>query len=170
MKLEQHSYPSYMTNALLLVLFIGAIGTIAYAGSAGLQPNWGVTLAMHETFQTGEAVDFQLFAEDEQQRLIEGASVKAVFDRPETVHQIEKTFHHLGDGLYETEVVFSVPGTWVVMVEVKKGREYYRNQYLLEVEGPIIGEQNRDPGDHFSLEQRLPEELEQLLELPVFKY
>ncbi|MCM3712590.1 FixH family protein [Alkalihalobacillus oceani] len=169
MKLEQHSYPSYMANVLLLTFFLGAIGTIVYAGSAELRADWGVTLAVNETFQTGEAIDFQLFVEDGQEQLIEGASVEAVFDRPETVHQIEKTFHHLGDGLYETEVIFSVPGTWVVMVEVKKGRDFYRNQYLLEVEGPIIGEQNRDPGDHFSLEQPLPEELKQLLELPVFK-
>ena len=135
-----------------------------------LETNWKISFAgANDLFETGEAIDFHLFLEDELGVPIEHANVKAIFDRPDTVHQIEKTFSKLDGGLYETEIIFSVPGTWIAMVEVNKDGRTYFNQILFDVRGTIAAQSNRDPKDHFHLEQPLPKDLErELNNIPVF--
>ncbi|MCL7747058.1 FixH family protein [Halalkalibacter alkaliphilus] len=135
-----------------------------------LETNWTLSFAgADEFFQTGQATDFHVFLEDEFGNAIENATVTAVFDRPDTVHHIKKVFSRVEGGLYETEIVFSVPGTWIAMVEAEKGDHIYRNQILFTVDGSIVSEANRDPKDHFHLEQPLPSELQRSLNnIPVF--
>lgn len=171
MRLER-SFPSPATLTIVLISFLIASFFVApFIQSEKLQTDWIVTVpGANETFQTGQAIDFHLFLADEFGEAIEKANVTATFDRAETVHQIKKNFHGLANGLYETEVVFSVPGRWIVMLDVQKGNNYYRNQYLLDIEGPIVAEGNRDPADHFDLEQPLPLDVKRELEnIPVFK-
>lgn len=125
-----------------------------------LQTNWHVTVTNDgEQFVTGEAIDFHFFLEDERGQTLEGAKVTATFDRVETVHQIDKKFRALPHGLYGTEIIFSLPGTWIMMLDVKKGKQYYKNQYIFEVTGPIVAKENRDPHDSFTLDQPLPKEI-----------
>ncbi len=129
-----------------------------------LETKWTLSFAgANDLFETGQAIDFHLFLEDELGVPIENANMKAVFDRPGTVHQIEKTFSRLDGGLYETEIIFSVPGTWIAMVEVNKDGSTYYNQILFNVRGTIAAQNNRDPKDLFHLEQPLPRDLEREL-------
>ncbi len=130
--------------------------------------HWQAELVGSEqTYQTGQATDLHLFLEDEAGEPIEDADVAVTLDRPVTVHQINKVMHHVEGGLYVAEAVFSLPGTWVVMVEATQGDKQYKNEYLIEVEGPIIAEESRDPDDLFKLEQKLPnkirEEIQRLM-------
>lgn len=98
--------------------------------------HWQAELVGSEqTYQTGQATDLHLFLEDEAGEPIEDADVAVTLDRPVTVHQINKVMHHVEGGLYVAEAVFSLPGTWVVMVEATQGDKQYKNEYLIEVEG-----------------------------------
>ncbi|MFC0472380.1 FixH family protein [Halalkalibacter kiskunsagensis] len=161
---------------MLLVSLMGVVVMSSYllttfANTETLKTEWRLSFAgADEFFQTGQAIDFHLFLEDEVGNPVENVDMSVVFDRPDTVHQIEKTFGYLENGLYETEVVFSVPGTWIAMVEAKKDGNYYRNQILFQVDGSIISEANRDPKDSFHLNQPLPEDLQiELNNIPVFR-
>lgn len=165
MRIEHSNQMTHLWIIGLLYIVVSSIVVIPLLQTEKLQTNWKMTFAQaDEVFKTGQTIDLHFFLEDESGTEIENATMKAVFDRNETVHQIEKEFHYLEDGLYETEVVFSVPGTWIVMLEAKKGSSAYRNQFLIQVEGPIVAEESRDPADHFELDQPLPSELERELD------
>ncbi len=168
----ERSFPLPSALSIVFVSFlIVSFFIIPLIDYEKLQTDWSVTIPQaNETFQTGQAIDFHLFVEDELGQSMEKATVTATFDRVETVHQIEKTFQGLPGGLYETEIIFSLPGIWILMVDVQEGNSYYRNQFLVNVEGPIVAEGNRDPGDHFNLEQPLPLDVQRELDhIPVFK-
>ncbi|WP_078552551.1 FixH family protein [Bacillus alkalicellulosilyticus] len=122
-----------------------------------LQTNWKLDVVGTEhTYRSGDRTDFHVFLEDENGEPITNANVKVTFDMPDMVHNIQKTMHHLEGGLYEAEVIFSMGGTWIGVIEASQGGNQYINQALIEVDGPTIPEGNRDPADHFSLEQPLP--------------
>ncbi|GAE25774.1 hypothetical protein JCM9140_1784 [Halalkalibacter wakoensis JCM 9140] len=166
MRLERE--PSFrwpiLTIGLCSILFLSFF-LITLTSSEELETQWNLSFAgADEYFQTGEAIDFHIFLEDEFGNGIEATSVKAVFDRPHTVHQIEKVFSRFDHGLYGAEVVFSVPGEWIAMIEAKKGNKVYRNQVLFQVSGPVVSESSRDPKDHFHLEQPLPNEIKRSIE------
>ncbi|NEU31465.1 hypothetical protein GN156_11895 [bacterium LRH843] len=171
MRMEYSHSSSLLVSFALLCILVTSITMIPSIQAGKLETNWQVNfVGAEETFETGQAVDVHFIVEDEFGHPIDSATVTATFDRIETVHQIEKNLHSIQSGLYETEIVFSVPGTWIAMIEVQKGERYYRNQYLFYVEGPIIAKEHRDPGDHFNLDQPLPLELKRELEnIPVFK-
>lgn len=164
MKLEK-TYPAAPVLIIVALSFlISSYFVIPSFQPETLQTNWKVSmLGTEKPLHTGKAVDFHFFLEDERGQPLEGAEVTAIFDRIETVHQIDKNFRELNNGLYETEIIFSVPGTWIVMLDIKKGKHFYRNQYLFDVEGPIIAKENRDPADHFNLQQPLPMDLKRVL-------
>ncbi len=165
MKLEQSNSLAHIWFIGFLCLFVSTFVLIPLLQKETLQTNWKAIFAEEgEVFRTGQAIELHFFLEDEGARALEDATVTAVFDRVETVHQIEKEFFNVENGLYETEVVFSVPGTWIVMLDVKKGQSYYRNQFLIQVDGPIISTEHRDPADHFHLNQPLPNELQRELQ------
>ncbi|WP_227937916.1 FixH family protein [Alkalihalobacillus deserti] len=171
MRLEQERILNrvFITISIIFIL-ISSLFLFMTLPKSELETRWTLSFTgADELFQTGQAVDFQLFLEDELGAPIENANMKAVFDRPGTVHQIEKTFSRIEGGLYETEVIFSVPGTWIAMVEVnQKGRTYY-NQILFDVGGTIAAQSNRDLNDLFHLKQPLPNDLErELNSIPVF--
>lgn len=126
--------------------------------------DWHVTAISEDVFYTGDHSTIHLYVVDENNQPIEDANISAVFDRPETVHQIEKTFTSIGDGLYEANVIFSVPGQWIVFVEARKNKNVYYNQLLLTVEGEVAARSRRDPDDLFNLEQPLPRDLEMELQ------
>ncbi|WP_157796431.1 FixH family protein [Bacillus sp. FJAT-45037] len=127
--------------------------------------DWKMTVVgINEVYQTGQIIDIHVFLEDESNESIENADVSLVLDRPETVHHLTKVMHRLEDGLYEAEAILSVPGIWIGMVEASRGKDVYRNQFLLKVEGSVIGEPSRDPADHFSLDQYLPDDVQQKVE------
>ncbi|WP_088102715.1 FixH family protein [Halalkalibacter urbisdiaboli] len=126
--------------------------------------NWTLeVIGTDEHHPTGKAVDIQLFLRDEMGVPIEDASITLIMDRPSTVHNIEKVMHHVEDGLYESEVIFSLPGTWIGIVEVNRGKDYYQNQFLYHVNGRIVSKQNRDPADVFQLDQPLPNDIKREL-------
>lgn len=165
MKLEQ-SYPTVhiwvIAFCFMLITFFNLYPLLQ---TETLRTDWTMTFAEEGVvFQTGKAFDLHFILEDERDEALNGATVTAVFDRLETIHHIEKTLANVGDGLYETEVVFSLPGTWIAMVEAKKGGSIYRNQFIFTVEGAIVAKEHRDPNDHFHLKQRLPIEIERELE------
>ncbi|WP_062050544.1 FixH family protein [Bacillus sp. JCM 19034] len=122
--------------------------------------DWHVTVVSEDLLYTGDVSTIHLYVVDEFNEPIEDANISAIFDRPETVHQIEKTFTSIGNGLYEANVIFSVPGQWVSLIEAKKGRNVYQNQLFLTVEGEIAARSRRDPDDLFNLNQSLPDDLE----------
>jgi hypothetical protein len=171
MLLEREKLISQLFISLSLIYIIGisVFLFLTLFSENELETQWSLTFAgSDQTFRTGEAVDVQLFLEDAAGLPIEGANMKAVFDRPGTVHNIEKTFSRLDGGLYETEVVFSLPGIWIAMVEVEKAGRNYRNQIFITVQGSIAADVHRDPKDHFHLNQPLPNEIqEQLNRIPV---
>ncbi|KHF39185.1 FixH family protein [Halalkalibacter okhensis] len=156
--------------SLLCILVLSSYLIITFLNKENMATNWTLSFAgADEFYQTGQAIDFQIFLEDKFGSSIENATVTAVFDRPDTVHQIEKVFSRVEGGLYETEIVFSVPGTWIAMVEAKQGDQVYKNQILFTVDGSVVSEGNRDPNDHFHLEQPLPSEIERSLSnIPAF--
>jgi nitrogen fixation protein FixH len=158
-------------TSLIGVVIISFYLLSTFSNTESLETDWKLTFAgADEFFQTGQAIDFHLFLEDETGTPMENANMSVVFDRPDTVHQIEKAFGYVEGGLYETEVVFSVPGTWIAMVEAEKDGRYYRNQILFQVSGSIISEANRDPKDSFHLNQPLPKDLQvELNKISVFQ-
>ncbi|ARK29128.1 hypothetical protein BkAM31D_04260 [Halalkalibacter krulwichiae] len=162
MRLEQQNS---LTRSLLMIAIVYCVSsiiffTIAIFDKEELETDWSISLVDSGSIWTGDAVDFHLYLEDEQGNPINEANMKAVFDRPGTVHQIEKRFSRLENGLYETEIIFSVPGTWIAMVESSKNDKIYRNQLLFEVQGTIVSDVDRDPKDLFHLEQPLPQDLQ----------
>lgn len=163
-KLEQN-YPAVHIWAIsVLFMLSSSFLLFPLLKSETMRTDWHITFAEEgEILPTGKTVDLHFFILDENDEPLEGAKVVAIFDRVETVHHIEKSFSSLGNGLYETEIVFSVPGTWIIMMDVKKGSSVYRNQFIVEVDGPIISEEHRDPADHFNLNQRLPIDLQRRL-------
>ncbi len=168
---EQTFNRAMLMVSLTGIVFISFYLLSTFATTETLETEWRLSFAgADEFFQTGQAIDFHLFLEDELGNPVGNVDMSVVFDRPGTVHHIEKTFGYLESGLYETEVVFSVPGTWVAMVEAKKDGNIYRNQILFQVDGSIISEANRDPKDSFHLNQPLPEDLQiELNNIPAFR-
>ncbi|MED1600573.1 FixH family protein [Alkalihalophilus marmarensis] len=167
MKLEKVLRPEWVIPAII-VLFIlgsGAVLFLAAVSKDQVVTNWSMNVAgLDEFYQTGEAVDIHLFLEDAEGHPIEDANVSVLLDRPETVHHMNKVMHKVEGGLYVTEAIFSLPGTWIGMVEAVRGKDVYRNQFLLRVEGGIIAESNRDPEDAFTLDQPLPAYLQKEME------
>lgn len=106
--------------------------------------------------QAGVATDIHIFLEDEFGEPITNANVSLILDMPDMVHYIEKTMHHVENGLFETEVVLSMGGTWIGWLEAKVGNKVYINQFLLEANGPLVSKEHRDPKDYLHLEQPLP--------------
>src|SRR5690625_289299 len=143
MQLET-SYPSMMIAifAFLCVIISSFVVYLSLQWET-LETGWKAVFTSEEnSVRTGEATDFHFFLEDERGQPIEDATVTAVFDRVETIHQIEKRAHPLQSGLYATEVIFSVPGTWMMMIHAKNGNKYYKNQFLINVIGPIIAKKH----------------------------
>lgn len=165
MKPEYRTSPSYkfVTIYFLVIPIFCVLGFLivsSYFYDDELVTNWKMTFAGEDqTFRTGEATDFQLFLENEFGEAMNSATVSVVFDRPETVHQIERTLHPLQNGLFETEVIFSIPGQWIAMIEAKEGNLVYRNQVIFQVDGEIISDGGRDPSDQFNLDQPLPDDI-----------
>lgn len=161
----------FLTLSIMYVVVISMFLFFTLPTEKQLETNWTISFPQAgDILKTGRAVDFHLFLEDEYGQPIEDATMKVVFDRPGTVHQIEKTFSRVENGLYENDIIFSVPGTWIAMIEVTKGDRIYRNQILFDVEGPVIADADRDPNDSFRLTQNLPKDVELLLnDIPVHK-
>ncbi|WP_100406512.1 FixH family protein [Bacillus solitudinis] len=152
MEKEKTVPPLYLAGALLLCLTIILIYQSFFIKEEVTM--WRIELVgSDETYGTGEVVNLQMFLEDEVGMPIEDATVHLTLDRPDTVHNLDKVMHHVEGGLYEREVIFSLPGLWIGMVEVNRGRKIYLNQFLLKVEGPIISEEKRDPADNFNSNQ-----------------
>ncbi|MDT8862064.1 FixH family protein [Alkalihalobacillus sp. MEB130] len=163
MRLEREpifNRPILMLSVACLI-FISSYSVMAFVSTEELETNWTLTYAgAGESIPTGQATDFHIFLEDELGSSVDQATVTAVFDRPGTVHHIEKGFSRLEGGLYEAEVVFSIPGTWIAMIEARKGNQLYRNQIIFTVEGFVVSETNWDPNDHFHFDQPLPMDIE----------
>lgn len=125
---------------------------------------WKMEVAgLQNEVKTGEVTDIHLFLEDEFGHPITNAEVTLVLDMPEMVHFIEKKMHHIENGLYATEAIFSMGGTWIGMVEAKRGKDVYKNQFIMEATGPLVSKENRDPADHFHLEQPIKQSLKKML-------
>ncbi|MCK0470333.1 FixH family protein [Halalkalibacter sp. APA_J-10(15)] len=150
-------WPVVVAGIVCLIGF--AIFLIVLFPNEKLIDHWNVTTISEDVYYTGNISTIHLYIVDERNEPIEGAEVSVVFDRPDTVHQIERTFHSIGEGLYEADVIFSVPGQWVALVHAKKGRDVYQNQVFLSVEGEIAARNRRDPADLFHLGQPLPPDL-----------
>jgi hypothetical protein len=167
MKLGKLLQPELLTPIIFFLFMVGSIFFLFQIGGTKEQvvTNWSMdVVGLSELYRTGEAVELHLFLEDEQGHPIEDANVTLMLDRPETVHHLEKVMHHVEGGLFETEAIFSLPGTWIGMVEASRGRHVYRNQFFLTVDGAIIADTSRDPSDHFTLDQPLPEFLKKEME------
>lgn len=165
MKLEHQQGAQYILYFFGTFMFIASI-VLVFQSLEQKQDvtNWKMTVAgSEERYPTGQAIDIQLFLEDEMGMAIEDANIVLTMDRPGTVHNLEKVMHHVESGLYESEVIFSLPGTWIGMVEVTNGKKRYQNQFLLQVDGQVISAQNRDPADAFHLNQPLPNEIKRQL-------
>ncbi|GAE30047.1 FixH family protein [Halalkalibacter hemicellulosilyticus] len=160
MRIETKTFIEWPAIVAVLVCLIGfVLFIIALFPNEKVIDHWNVTTISEDVFYTGNVSTIHLYIVDERNEPIEDAEVSVVFDRPETVHQIERTFHSIGEGLYEANVIFSVRGQWVALVHAKKGRDVYQNQLFLSVEGEIAARNRRDPADLFHLGQPLPPDL-----------
>lgn len=116
-------------------------------------------VGLEEGVMSGKATDIHVFLYDENREPIKDANVSVTFDKPGAVHQLNKIMHHVEDGLYETEVIFSDGGHWIGELAAQRGQEIFYDQFLFDVHGSAISEQHRDPDDHFHLGGGTPEQL-----------
>ncbi|WP_059102844.1 FixH family protein [Shouchella shacheensis] len=147
----------------LFFLVILSIVVVLVASQPTVRSDWSLH-PVEEEIVTGQRATVQLFLEDEFQYSLTDANVRVTFDQPGTVHNMEKVMHHVEGGLYEVEVLFSVPGTWVAMVEAERRGEIYYNQFFLQVDGDVVGESQVDPDDSFTHDQPLPSNVQGLIE------
>ncbi|WP_017728730.1 FixH family protein [Halalkalibacterium ligniniphilum] len=155
MKLERSiQLRPYVILFLAIPFVIGSIwASYVIFSPKELVTDWRMeVVGLEEAWESGEATDIHLFLYDENGTGIDSANVQIKFDMPGMVHHMEKTMHHVENGLYETEVIFSMGGTWVGFVEATNGAKVFRNPFIFEVTGPVIAEANRDPQDHFQAE------------------
>ncbi|MBU8908823.1 FixH family protein [Desertibacillus haloalkaliphilus] len=127
--------------------------------------NWQIdVIGTDRVINAGEATDIQLFLEDDMGDPITDANVTVILDMPNMVHHMKKKMNHVEGGLYETEAVVSMGGTWIGMVEASKGSQVFYDQFHLRAEGPIVSKGYRDPTDHINLEQPMPTWVEHQLQ------
>ncbi|MGO4887534.1 FixH family protein [Anaerobacillus sp. MEB173] len=141
---------------LLLIYFATVISLNIYTRES-IVTNWTMNVVeMEQVVNSGETTVIQLFLTDELGEPIHDANVSLILDMPEMVHHIEKKLSYVEDGLYQTETVLSMGGTWIGMIEAKQGSNVYYNQFVLHANGPLVSKNLRDPTDHIHLDQNLP--------------
>ncbi|WP_142302873.1 FixH family protein [Bacillus sp. FJAT-45350] len=151
-----YKYPLLSLLGAGAFIFLTIWSIFAFIEKETLITDWRMdVVGLDSTYQSGKATDIQLFLEDSAGQPITNANVQLILDRPETVHNIQKTMHHVEDGLYETEAIFSIGGKWVGIVEAKVASNVYRNQFYIDIDGNLVSEEYRDPTDHFHLEQSI---------------
>lgn len=158
------NYP-VLTILLVSVFTMVTFSMVSYITSKeNIVTMWKMeVVGLREEIQSGKVTDIHLFLEDEFGKPITNAKVSIVFDMPDMVHLIEKKMHHIENGLYATEVVFSMGGTWIGMVEARRGKDVYKNQFIIQATGPLISKEKRERTDKFHLEQPLPDSLTKML-------
>ncbi len=142
-----------ITSWLVYILFVQETTTT----------NWKMNVVGIENISSGRVSDIQLFLEDEEGIPITNAKVSVWLDMPEMNHLIKKPMHHIEDGLYGTEAILSMGGTWIGMVKAKRGSQIYHNQFILLANGPLVSKDYRDPHDQFDFKQPLPHWVEMQL-------
>ncbi|KGA98036.1 hypothetical protein AJ85_16455 [Alkalihalobacillus alcalophilus ATCC 27647 = CGMCC 1.3604] len=96
--------------------------------------NWNVELADPAmSFQKGRTEDIQIFVLNEKQEPLTKANVRLEINEPYTDKSVSVVMHHLEDGLYESEVHFSEPGYWSILVNVENEQYYYQKNLYVEV-------------------------------------
>ncbi|WP_051556656.1 FixH family protein [Alkalihalobacterium bogoriense] len=158
MNVEKIIFKHPKTSFFLAIAFILVTTWVSYTliMKETLQTNWKMTVVEQARYQTGEATSIQIFLHDQWDEALTNAKVSLTFDMPEMVHHLTKPMHHVEDGLYEAEVIFSMPGTWIGQVEVSDNSNRYVNQFLVKVEGDVMPESRRDPKDEFDFSQPIP--------------
>ncbi|WP_078429049.1 FixH family protein [Alkalihalobacterium alkalinitrilicum] len=167
MNLEKVVVKRPVMTIFITVSFIFITVLLCYALfiRENLVTNWYMEVVGNDNmFTAGTTNDLHIFLYDEEGNPITDANVNVILDMPEMVHYIKKPMNHVENGLYETEVLLSMGGTWIGWIEANRGSETYINQFLLRADGGVMSSDFRDPKDYFNLDQPLPPAVQQHLE------
>ncbi|MCM2676701.1 FixH family protein [Alkalicoccobacillus plakortidis] len=127
---------------LMIVLFYG----LFYPSLTVQEDQWQIhEVHVAEGYRPYRVEKVQLFLEDTQGRPMENGQVQFEVSHVETGITEKQWMHHVEQGLFETDYLFTESGEWQVQIEVSNNRSQQQFTYSLMVQP---GATKMDPSEN----------------------